>query len=81
MFGNFEKKTGVKMDDIMKLAQSFQNTNFKDEKQVRTMIKKVAQLANKPVSREKEEMLVQAITSGKVPKDMNEIQKMMNKKK
>ncbi|EDL65554.1 stage VI sporulation protein F [Bacillus sp. SG-1] len=81
MFGNFEKKTGVKMDDIMKLAQSFQNTNFKDEKQVRTMIKKVAQMANKPVSREKEEMLVQAITSGKVPKDMNEIQKMMNKKK
>lgn len=81
MFGNFEKKTGVKMDDIMKLAQSFQNTNFKDEKQVRTMIKKVSQLANKPVSREKEEMLVKAITSGKVPKDMNEIQKMMNKKK
>lgn len=81
MFGNFEKKTGVKMDDIMKLAQSFQNTNFKDEKQVRTMIKKVASFAGKPVSREKEEMLVKAITSGKVPKDMNEIQKMMNKKK
>ncbi|MGD6804256.1 stage VI sporulation protein F [Rossellomorea vietnamensis] len=81
MFGNFEKKTGVKMDDIMKLAQSFQNTNFKDEKQVRTMIKKVSSLAGKPVSREKEEMLVKAITSGKVPKDMNEIQKMMNKKK
>ncbi|MGM0844838.1 MAG: stage VI sporulation protein F [Bacillota bacterium] len=81
MFGNFEKKTGVKMDDIMKLAQSFQNTNFKDENQVRTMIKKVSALAGKPVSREKEEMLVKAITSGKVPKDMNEIQKMMNKKK
>ncbi|RIW38333.1 stage VI sporulation protein F [Bacillus salacetis] len=81
MFGNFEKKTGVKMDDIMKLAQSFQNTNFKDEKQVRTLIKKVGQMANKPVSKEKEEMLVKAITTGNVPKDMNEIQKMMNKKK
>jgi phage I-like protein len=80
MFGNFEKKTGVKMDDIMKLAQSVQNTNFKDEQQVRKIIKRVASLANKPVSREKEEMLVKAITSGKVPKDMNEIQKMINKK-
>ncbi|WP_456271126.1 stage VI sporulation protein F [Bacillus sp. AK031] len=80
MFGNFEKKTGVKMDDIMKLAQSVQNTNFKDEQQVRKIIKRVASLANKPVSKEKEEMLVKAITSGKVPKDMNEIQKMINKK-
>ncbi|MCQ6277491.1 stage VI sporulation protein F [Bacillus sp. V3B] len=81
MFGNLEKKTGVKMEDIMKLVHSVQNTNFKDENQVRTIIKKVSALANKPVSKEKEEMLVKAITSGKVPKDINEIQAMMNKKK
>lgn len=80
MFGNLEKKTGVKMDDLMKLAQSVQSTDFKDEKQVRDIISKVSALANKPVSKQKEDMIVKSIVSGKVPKNLNEIEKMMKKK-
>lgn len=80
MFGNIEKKTGVRMEDIMKLVKSVEKTNFKDEKQVRDVIKKVSSLAGKPVSKQKEDLIVNAITNGKVPKDMNEIQKMINKK-
>ena len=34
-FKNVEKKTGVNMKDIMDLANSLQNANFKDEKTVR----------------------------------------------
>ena len=50
-FKNIEKKTGVNMKDIMDLANSLQNANFKDEKTVRSVIKRVSKIANKPVSK------------------------------
>ncbi|KHE72690.1 stage VI sporulation protein F [Halobacillus sp. BBL2006] len=81
MFGNIEKKTGVKMEDVMKLANSLKYADFQDEKTVRDVIKKVSKLANKPVSKQKEDMLVKTITSGKVPKDFSSIEKMLGKKK
>jgi hypothetical protein len=31
LFGNLEKKTGVKTTEVLKLTQSLQNANFKDE--------------------------------------------------
>lgn len=81
LFDKFEKKTGVKMDEVFKLAQSLQGANFKDEKTIRNVIKKVSSLANRPVSKEKENMIVKAILDGKVPKDMASMEKMMKKKK
>ncbi|MFG6115834.1 stage VI sporulation protein F [Halobacillus sp. MO56] len=81
MFNNFEKKTGVKMDEVMKLAQSLQGANFKDETTIRNVINKVSKLANKPVSKSKEDMIVKAILNDKVPKDFSSIEKMIKKKR
>ncbi|MEH6971247.1 stage VI sporulation protein F [Bacillus sp. JJ675] len=80
-FKNIEKKTGVKMADVMQLANSLQNANFKDEKTVRGVIKRVAQLANKRVPKEMEDKIVKSIVSGKEKLDFNTITKMMNNKK
>ncbi|ATH95099.1 stage VI sporulation protein F [Bacillus glycinifermentans] len=80
-FKNIEKKTGVKMADVMQLANSLQNANFKDEKTVRGVIKRVAQLANKRVPKEMEDKIVKSIVSGKEKLDFNTISKMMNNKK
>lgn len=81
MFGNIEKKTGVKMEEVLKLAKSLRHADFQDEKTVREVIKKVGSLANKPVSKQKEDMLVKTIISGKVPKDFSTLEKMLKKKK
>lgn len=81
LFNNFEKKTGVKMDEVMKLAQSLQGANFKDEKTIRNVINKVSKLANKPVSKSKEDMIVNAILNDKVPKDLSSIEKMIKKQR
>ena len=43
-FKNLEKKTSVNMQDIFELANSLQNANFKDEKTVRSVIRRVSQL-------------------------------------
>ena len=80
-FKNIEKKTGVSMSDVMQLANSLQNANFKDENTVRGVIKRVAQLANKRVPKEMEDRIVESIVSGKEKMDFNTIAKMMNSKK
>ncbi|MDA1475879.1 stage VI sporulation protein F [Bacillus sp. CLL-7-23] len=80
-FKSIEKKTGVNMDDVMQLANSLQNANFKDEKTVRSVISRVAKLANKRVPKELEDKIVKSITSGKEKLDFDTISKMMNNKK
>ena len=80
-FKNIEKKTGVNMKDIFELANSLQNANFKDEKTVRGVIRRVSQIANKPVSRELEDKIVQSIIKDGKQLDLNTIANMMNNNK
>ncbi|KMY53242.1 MULTISPECIES: stage VI sporulation protein F [Bacillaceae] len=80
-FKNIEQKTGVRMKDIMELANSLQNANFKDEKTVRNIIKRVSALANKPVPRQLEDQIVQSIVKDGQKLDMQTITDMLNKKK
>jgi hypothetical protein len=79
-FDNIEKKTGVNMGELMKLAQSLQSANFKDENTVRDVIQKVSKIANKPVSKEKEEKIVKAIMKNDMPLDLASLTKMFDKK-
>jgi hypothetical protein len=79
-FKNIENKTGVNMKDIFDLANSLQNANFKDEKTVRNVIRRVSQIANKPVSKDMEDQIVKSIVNDGKQLDFNTITKMMNKK-
>jgi hypothetical protein len=79
-FKNIEKKTGVNMKDIFELANSLQNANFKDEKTVRNVIRRVSQIANKPVSQDMEDQIVKSIVNDGKQLDFNTIAQMMNKK-
>ena len=79
-FKNIEKKTGVNMKDVLELANSLQNANFKDEKTVRGVIKRVSQIANKPVSKETENKIVESIVKDGKQLDFNAISNMINKK-
>ena len=78
-FKKVENKTGVDMNEILKLVQSLQNANFKDEKTVRSIVKKVSRIANKPVSKELEDQMVQSIVQDGNKLDFNYLAKMMNK--
>ncbi|AIM17457.1 stage VI sporulation protein F [Neobacillus sedimentimangrovi] len=79
-FKNIENRTGVNMKDIFELANSLQNANFKDEKTVRGVIRKVSRLANKPVSKQLEDQLVKTIIKDGKKLDFNTISNMMNKR-
>lgn len=69
-FDRVEKKTNVKKEDILSLARSIQNKNLKDEKELRKLIKNVANLAGKEVSKEREEKIIDAIIKDKIPKNI-----------
>ncbi|GIN63001.1 sporulation-specific transcription factor SpoVIF [Robertmurraya siralis] len=79
-FKNIEKKTGVNMKDVFDLANSLQGANFKDERTVRNVIRRVSQIANKPVNKETEDKIVKSIVSDGKQLDFNTISKMLNKK-
>lgn len=76
MFDQISKKTNMKPDDILKVAQSVQNADFSDEKTVRQLVKQLSQMTGKPVSKQKEDKIVQAITNNNLPKDMNTLTKL-----
>lgn len=72
-FKSIEDKTGVNKQELFRLVDSVKNMNFKDENEVRNLIKAVSRLAQKPVSREKEEYLVKAITNNKIPTNLSNL--------
>ncbi|GGE38680.1 hypothetical protein GCM10011391_16850 [Pullulanibacillus camelliae] len=80
LFDQIEKKTNVKKEDIFALAQSVANADFRDEKTVRDIVKRVARLANVDVSKEKEDKIVKAVTSNNMPLNISSLANMFNQK-
>lgn len=79
-FDNIEKKANVKQGDIFSLANSVSGANFNDEETVRNLIQQVSKLANKQVSKEKEDELVKTIINNNIPLDFGSLAKMFAKK-
>ncbi|MEG9296379.1 stage VI sporulation protein F [Mangrovibacillus sp. Mu-81] len=80
-FKNLEQKTGVNMNEVLELANSLQNANFKDEATVRSVIKRVSKIAKKPVNQEMEDKIVQSIVNDGKQLDFGTISNMLNKGK
>lgn len=76
-FDKIESKTGVPMEEVFALANAIQYADFKDERQVRKIIRNVGKLANKDVSPHMEDELVRSIVHSGKPLDFSDIEKMM----
>lgn len=66
-FKKVENKTNVNKETILSLASKLQNTNMKDEKVLRELVKEIGGIAGKNVSKEKEDKIVNAILKDNVP--------------
>lgn len=73
IFSKVEEKTSVKKDDIIKLAKKAAKQDLSSDKNIRNLIKEVAKLAGKEVSKEKEEKILNAIKKDKIPKDLKNV--------
>lgn len=78
-FDKIQQGAGISPSEIYKVADSVKNADFSDEKTVRRTVRQLAKMANKPISREKEDKLVKSITNNKVPGDLNSLNQLFKK--
>lgn len=72
-FSKVEKKTNVSKDTILSIASKLQQSDMKDEKVLRDLIKEIGQVAGKEVSEEKTNKIISAIVNDKIPKDLDKL--------
>lgn len=72
-FKKVESKTNVDKDTIMSLAKRIQNSDMKDEKTIRDVVKEIGGITGREVSKEKEDKIVNAIIKDNVPKDIDKM--------
>ena len=72
-FKRVENKTNIDKTTILSLAKKLQNTNIKDEKTIREIINDLSQMTGKPVTKEKEDKIVNAIIKDNVPKNIDKM--------
>lgn len=73
MFDKIQQNTNINPNDVYKVANSVKNADFSDEKAVRNLVRHLAKMANKPISKEKEDKIVQSITNNNMPTDMQSL--------
>lgn len=76
-FKKIESKTGVPMEEVFALANAIQYADFKDERQVRKIIRNVGRLANKNISPQMEEELVKSIVNDGKSFNFSDIENML----
>ena len=69
-FKKVEKKTNVNKDTIMSLASKLQNGNMKDEATLKEVIGTLSEMTGRPVSKEQEEKIINAVMNDKVPQNL-----------
>lgn len=79
VFKNLQKNANIDPKQVYKVAEQVKNADFSDEKTVRKLVRHLAKMANKPVSKEKEDKIVKAITKNNMPMDMNTLNQMFKK--
>ncbi|KQL42262.1 MULTISPECIES: stage VI sporulation protein F [Bacillaceae] len=79
-FDKIEKKANVSKSDIFKVADSVKDANFKDEATVRKLVRQIALMTGRQVSKEKEDKIVQAIVTNNMPLDFQSLTNMFKQK-
>jgi len=72
-FNKIEKKTNVKKETILAIANKLQNSDMKDEKTLKNLVKEISEVAGKEVSEEKTNKIVKAILNDNVPKNLDKM--------
>lgn len=72
-FKKVEKKTKVDKNTIINLAQKLQDGNMKDEQTLREVIQTLSSMTNKPVSKQREDKIIDTILKDKVPKSIDKM--------
>ena len=73
LFNKIEKKTNIKKETILSLAEKLQNSNMKDEQTLKDFVDEVSEVAGKTISEDKKDKIVKTILNDNVPKDIDKM--------
>lgn len=73
VFEKVKKKTNIDKDTIISLAQMVNDNGLKDEKTLRTVIRKLSTMTGKNVSNDLENKIIDCIKEDKVPKNVEDL--------
>lgn len=79
MFDKIQQGANINPEDVYAIAHSVKDADFSDEQTVRQLVRQLAQIANKPISQEKEDQIVSSITKNNMPTNMNTLNEFFNK--
>lgn len=72
-FRKVEKKTNVKKESILNLANKLQGDNIKNESNLREVIRELSNMTGKNVSKEQEDKIISTVINDKVPDDLDKM--------
>jgi hypothetical protein len=72
-FNKIEKKTNVKKETIIDLANELNNGNMKNENTLRKVIQTLSSITGKEVSKDREDKIINTIINDKVPKNIDKM--------
>ena len=73
VFDEINKKTNIDKNSIFDIADSIKNADLTDEKVLRKLIRDIGKIANKPVSKELEDKIIQKVKKDGVPKNFTDL--------
>ncbi len=73
LFNKIEKKTNVKKETIIDLANELNNGNMKNESTLRKVIQTLSSITGKEVSKDREDKIINTIINDKVPKNIDKM--------
>ncbi len=72
-FKRVENKTNVDKETILSLAKKLQDSNMKDEKTLREIVKDISTMTGKEVTKEKEDKIINAIMKDNIPQNIDKM--------
>lgn len=79
IFEKIQESTNINPNDVYQIAESVKGADFSDERTVRNLVRHLSRLANKPISKEKEDRIVRSITQNNMPVDMDSLSRAFKK--
>ncbi|MEI3610799.1 stage VI sporulation protein F [Pseudogracilibacillus sp. SO30301A] len=70
-----EDRSNISIDEIYNIAHAIQYDDLSDEKTIRYLVRRLSNLANRPISKDKENQIVRSIINNEIPSSMESLRR------
>lgn len=75
MMQKIESNSSISMEEMLEVASMIQYENLQDERVVRTLVRKLSNLAGRALPQDKEDRIVNSIINNEVPTSIDQLQR------